>query len=154
MQSGRATELADLAQRVEEDGFAIVPSCLDDETLERLSAHFADDKHALRNLLSMQIVRELAASVTVRALLNGILGPNCFAVKGIFFNKTQESNWKVAWHQDLTIAVQGRCEIDGFGPWTVKAGITHVQPPAEIMSRILAVSYIWTRAGRRMGHCA
>ena len=87
----------------------------------------------------MPIVRELAASVTVRALVGGILGPKCFAVKGIFFNKTQESNWKVAWHQDLTSAVKGRCEIDGFGPWTVKVGIPHVQPPAEIMSRILAL---------------
>jgi Phytanoyl-CoA dioxygenase (PhyH) len=139
MQSGKAIGLTDVAPEVRGRGFAIVLSCLDDETLERLSAHFADGEHALRNLLSMPIVRELAASVTVRALAGEVLGPNCFAVKGIFFNKTQESNWKVAWHQDLTIAVQQRREVDGFGPWTVKAGVTHVQPPAEIMSRILAV---------------
>jgi ectoine hydroxylase-related dioxygenase (phytanoyl-CoA dioxygenase family) len=135
----KVPNLTDLAQRVEDHGFAIVPSCLDHETLERLSAHFGDGKHALRDLLSMPVVRELAASEPVRALADGLLGPNCFAVKGTLFNKTQESNWKVAWHQDLTIIVQERREIDGFGPWTVKAGIPHVQPPAEIMSRILAV---------------
>jgi hypothetical protein len=55
------------------------------------------------------------------------------------FNKTEESNWKVTWYRDLTIAVRERCEVDGFGPWTMKAGVLHVQPPAEIMSRILAV---------------
>jgi hypothetical protein len=65
----KATQPIDLAQRVEEDGFAIVPSCLDDETLERLSAHFADGEYALRNLLSMPNVRELAASATIRALV-------------------------------------------------------------------------------------
>jgi len=60
-------------------------------------------------------------------------------VRGIFFNKTKQSNWKVAWQQDLTIAVRERREVGGFGPWSKKAGVLHVQPPAEIMGRILAI---------------
>ena len=32
-----------------------------------------------------------------------------------------------------------RVDIDRFGPWTMKAGVLHVQPPAEIMSHILAI---------------
>lgn len=64
------------------------------------------------------------------------VGWNCFAVKGTFFNKTQESNWKVAWHQDLTILVRERREVHGFGPWTVKAGIVHVQPPASVVGSL------------------
>jgi ectoine hydroxylase-related dioxygenase (phytanoyl-CoA dioxygenase family) len=87
----------------------------------------------------VKMVRELATSQPVREIVESILGPKCFAVRGILFNKTQESNWKVAWHQDLTIAVHERREADGFGPWSKKAGITHVQPPAEIMSRMLAI---------------
>jgi ectoine hydroxylase-related dioxygenase (phytanoyl-CoA dioxygenase family) len=43
------------------------------------------------------------------------------------------------WHQDLTIAVRERRDVDGFGSWTVKAGVLHVQPPADIMSGILAI---------------
>lgn len=35
--------------------------------------------------------------------------------------------------------VRERREVQGFGPWTVKAGIVHVQPPAEVLSRILAI---------------
>ena len=30
-------------------------------------------------------------------------------------------------------------EVSGFGPWTMKAGILHVQPPPEIMSGLLAI---------------
>ena len=67
------------------------------------------------------------------------LGQGASLLGGILFNKTQSSNWKVTWHQDLTIAVRERREVDGFGPWTMKAGILHVQPPAEIMSRMLAI---------------
>jgi hypothetical protein len=48
MQPGKAAGLTDVAPDVREHGFAIVPSCLDDETLERLAAHFAAGKHALR----------------------------------------------------------------------------------------------------------
>ncbi len=129
----------DLVRKVEEEGFASVPSCLDDETLGRLCAHFDDNKYPQRSLLSVPIVREVAVSNPVRALLGAVLGPKCFAVRGIFFNKTRESNWKVVWHQDLTVAVRERREVYGFGPWTIKAGIVHVQPPADIMSRVLAV---------------
>jgi hypothetical protein len=50
------------------------------------------------------------------------LGPKCFAVRGIFFDKTRSSNWKVVWHQDLTIAVRERRDLDGFTAWTMKAG--------------------------------
>jgi ectoine hydroxylase-related dioxygenase (phytanoyl-CoA dioxygenase family) len=108
-------------------------------TVERLRYHLDETRHAQRNLLSLPAVRELAKSESVREIVNAILGQNCFAVKGILFNKTQESNWKVVWHQDLTIAVRERREVGGFGPWTQKVGIQHVQPPPEIMSRILAL---------------
>jgi ectoine hydroxylase-related dioxygenase (phytanoyl-CoA dioxygenase family) len=71
--------------------------------------------------------------------MEAILGPECLAVRGIFFNKTRSSNWKVVWHQDVTIAVREHKDVDGFGPWTMKAGVLHVQPPPEVLSGILAI---------------
>jgi ectoine hydroxylase-related dioxygenase (phytanoyl-CoA dioxygenase family) len=133
------TYKADLAHIVEAEGFAIVPSCLDEGTVQRVGAELGEFSYSKRNLLALPIVRELAASVAVRTLAEEVLGKRCFAVKGTFFNKTQESNWKVAWHQDLTIMVRERKEVAGFGPWTVKEGIAHVQPTAEVQSRILAI---------------
>lgn len=47
--------------------------------------------------------------------------------------------------------VQERREVRGFGPWTVKAGIVHVQPPAEVLSRILAVRLHLDESGEENG---
>jgi len=125
--------------QVDNDGFAIVPACLDEATVESLSKEFNDSRYAERNLLSIPSVKALAKSRAVRDIMEIVLGPRCFAMRGIFFNKTRSSNWKVVWHQDLTIAVRERRDCDGFGPWTVKAGVVHVQPPAEVMAGILAI---------------
>lgn len=141
----------DVIGKVEEDGFAVIPTCLENETVVRLSAHFTETTYAKRNLLALQVVRKLAASIPVRTIAEAVLGKHCFAVKGTFFDKTQDSNWKVAWHQELTIMVQERREVHGFGPWTVKAGIVHVQPPAEVLSRILAVRLHLDESGEENG---
>lgn len=60
-------------------------------------------------------------------------------MRGILFNKTPASNWKVVWHQDRTIAVREHRDIAGFGPWTMKADVLHVQPPARTMAGMLAI---------------
>jgi ectoine hydroxylase-related dioxygenase (phytanoyl-CoA dioxygenase family) len=134
-----ASTASALKPLVEQDGFAVVSACLDEATVARLCKQFDDTRYPQRNLLSVPSIQELATSRPVREILETVLGPKCFAVRGIFFNKTRTSNWKVVWHQDLTIAVRERKDSDGFGPWTMKAGILHVQPPAEVMSRILAI---------------
>jgi ectoine hydroxylase-related dioxygenase (phytanoyl-CoA dioxygenase family) len=84
-------------------------------------------------------VRELAAHSAVRGWPAAVLGPACFAVRAILFDKTPAANWRVAWHQDLTIPTRRQLEAAGFGPWSLKAGIPHVQPPAAILERMLTV---------------
>lgn len=61
------------------------------------------------------------------------------AVRGLLFNKVAEANWAVPWHQDLTIAVRERREAPGFARWSLKDGVVHVQPPNEVIARMLAV---------------
>src|ERR1700730_9254260 len=129
----------DFKTQVQRDGFAVIPACLDETTLESLSTEFDDSHHPERNLLSIQSIQALATSSSVREIMEAILGPECFAFRGIFFNKTRTSNWKVASHQDLTIAVHERKNVEGFGPWTMKAGVLHVQPLCEVMAGMLAI---------------
>lgn len=128
-----------IAQSVEESGFAIVSQCLSEQMVERLRAEVGNTKHAQRNLLDIPIMREVAVSGAVRQLVAACLGKECFAVRGILFNKTTDSNWKVAWHQDRTIAVRERKDVRAFGPWSVKAGVPSVQPQAAVMAKMLAV---------------
>lgn len=129
----------ELACAIERDGFAILSSCLDESLVIRLLGTLDDTRCGRRNLLREPLVRELAQSEEIRRVIAPVLGPNCFAIKGILFNKTQKSNWKVPWHQDLTITVKNRVEVEGFGPWSIKGGVVNVQPRTDVLDRILAI---------------
>jgi ectoine hydroxylase-related dioxygenase (phytanoyl-CoA dioxygenase family) len=94
----------------------------------------------VRNLLDeSKEVQDLASSEEIRALLEPLMGADFFPVRGILFDKIPDANWKVPWHQDLTIAVQERVDVEGFGPWSVKADVIHVQPPTTILEKMLTV---------------
>jgi len=69
----------------------------------------------------------------LQAVITGLFGEAYFVVKSIYFDKPAETNWFVAWHQDLTISVDKKIEAEGFGPWTVKHNQFGVQPPAGIL---------------------
>ena len=58
-------------------------------------------------------------------------------IRAILFNKTPENNWLVSWHQDKTIAVSDKFEKAGWGPWTLKAGVHHVQPPIKVLNNMV-----------------
>ena len=133
------SHIEEVAEAVERDGIAIVENSLNEPTVNRLCESLDDTQYGQRNLLKESVVQELARSREVRSLVASVLGPNCFAVKGILFNKTQKSNWKVPWHQDLTIAVQNRAEVEGFGLWTIKSGVVNVQPPDDVLRGILSI---------------
>jgi ectoine hydroxylase-related dioxygenase (phytanoyl-CoA dioxygenase family) len=92
-----------------------------------------------RNLLDEPRIAALAAAPTLRQFAAAILGDSCVAVRAIFFDKTPQANWKVVWHQDLTVATQQRVEVPDYGPWTEKGGVPHVQPPTNILEHMLAV---------------
>ena len=54
-------------------------------------------------------------------------------MKSIYFDKPAGSNWFVSYHQDLTISVNAKIDLGGFGPWTVKQDQYAVQPPLQIL---------------------
>lgn len=94
---------------------------------------------ALRNLLEIPEIADLANSTSIHALVRLALGGVCFPVRGILFDKIPEANWKVPWHQDVTIAVREKIETSGFGPWSTKAGVLNVQPPASVLEKMISI---------------
>lgn len=58
-------------------------------------------------------------------------------VRVILFDKTPDNNWLVAWHQDKTICVSEREEIAGWGLWTLKDGVHHVQPSLDVLNQMV-----------------
>ena len=136
----------DVASAVDSEGWAVTQPVLPQLVLDRLIEELApiaaerSRRGGIRNLLEQSgAVRRLAASREVREVAETVLGPQCFAVRAILFDKTPAANWKVLWHQDLTIAVRRRVTMAGFDVWSEKAGIPHVHAPAEILERMLAV---------------
>ena len=125
-------------EELERNGFAIVHDFCDSQSRVEFELTFKSLRPE-RNVLSYPSVRSFVSSRAVSELLSGILGPSAFAVRAIFFEKSSEANWKVAWHQDLSIAVKAKHEVIGFGPWSEKKGVTHVQPPAELMAKMVSL---------------
>jgi ectoine hydroxylase-related dioxygenase (phytanoyl-CoA dioxygenase family) len=127
---------------IADQGFAIGPSGLSSTELDNLQTLFAEAGHGQRNLLALPAIRALAASPNLRNPVTQILGPQAQPVRGLFFDKTADANWKVTWHQDLTIAIADRPPAfsdQAYGPWSIKAGIAHVQPPIAILEQLLTV---------------
>ena len=136
-------------------GFVIVDRCLSQETVNWLIQHIelarsqteaseavanSSGVYALRNLTDVvPELAELISSPEIANIVAPVLGPDAFMVRSTLFDKTEGANWGVFWHQDLSIAVKERHEMAGFHAWTRKAGVPCVQPPADIMSRLLAV---------------
>jgi ectoine hydroxylase-related dioxygenase (phytanoyl-CoA dioxygenase family) len=146
-----------LGDHLRDAGWAItapvVPPAILDSLTHELTPLLATDsaRGGLRHLLDIPSVRALARSAPVRTVAEAVLGPDCFAVRGILFDKTPDANWKVIWHQDLTIAVRERRDMPGFGPWTVKDGVPHVQPTVDILERMLAVRVHLDDCGMKNG---
>ena len=127
------------------DGFSMVENFLPEQEVAEL-VNFAEQnlstnghRGGVRNLLHFLRMRSLAESGAMRALVETILGSKARAVRGIFFDKTEGANWKVPWHQDVTIAVSQKVQAEGYGAWSIKAGVLHVQPPASVLECVVSV---------------
>lgn len=139
---------------INENGFGILRNVLDAETVSHLTNESAtltlsnsvrrknESIYGVRNLLNLSpTIREFSNGANVRKIVENILGRNAKVVRAIFFDKTADANWKVPWHQDLTIAVKEKRETKGFSAWTRKADIQHVQPPVEILEKMLTLRF-------------
>ena len=105
--------MADPAEGVRRDGFAVIADVISLEDVALLIA--AVDRagpldavlrreeavYGMRDLLrAIPEVRQLAGSRPLMDLVERVLGPNAFAVRGLLFDKTAVANWGVPWHQD------------------------------------------------------
>lgn len=130
-----------------ENGYAVIEGMLDDRFIDRLS-HFLGNLGGLRHSKAAGVrnlfercpdLKTLVQYDVIRQTIAGLLGDSAFAVRAILFDKTPDTYWYVTWHQDTTIAVQARHDVQGYGPWSKKMGIHHVRPPAEVLRRMVTL---------------
>jgi ectoine hydroxylase-related dioxygenase (phytanoyl-CoA dioxygenase family) len=133
-------------QKVSTLGFTVIEDIYATEEIEEILSEInkadinkstfrkTDDLFAIRQFLKeIPEVQKLIFNDRLKAVISTLFGSDYFAVKSIYFDKPEKSNWFVAWHQDLTISVDKKTELPGYGPWTVKQDQFAVQPPLHIL---------------------
>jgi ectoine hydroxylase-related dioxygenase (phytanoyl-CoA dioxygenase family) len=125
-----------------EHGAAIQRNALSLAQLRSVETTVADLPHGQAGirLHGIEPLRSLlCASGPVGQLAATVLGPQCRPVRAILFDKTAAANWSLPWHQDRTIAVCERRDVAGYGPWSRKAGMIHVEPPADVLAGMVTL---------------
>ncbi|WP_188815442.1 phytanoyl-CoA dioxygenase family protein [Hymenobacter cavernae] len=147
-----ADDLAGAATQLATQGCAVLPEVFSLSEVEQLlrtisaaeatSSNFrrTQDLFAIRNLLSeIPNLQALLFTPKLRQLLATLFPTTPHLTKAIYFDKPAQSNWLVAWHQDLMISVNERLSAPEFGPWTDKKGDISVQPPRAISEGICTI---------------
>ena len=145
-------EIAKYKQALLENGFSIVNNvysaqeirsiltAVDNADTSNDTFRKTNDLFAIRQFLKeIPTVVDLIFTDKLKTLIKEIMGDNCFVVKSIYFDKPETSNWYVAYHQDLTISVDKKLELENFGPWTTKQNQFAVQPPIAFLENISTI---------------
>jgi hypothetical protein len=128
--------------RFEDDGAQIFPGALDPHaclSIERAVADLRRDVPGVRIGSAPALRGMLAVDGPVGRIAGSVLGRDARPVRAVLFDKTAARNWALGWHQDRTIVVEQRGAVDGFGPWTVKAGFVQVEPPFALLERMVTI---------------
>jgi len=139
-------EIAKYKQNLLENGFSTIENIYSTDEIKSILAAInqtdtsndrfrkTNDLFAIRQFLKeIPSVVDLVFTDKLKTLIKEVMGDNFFVVKSIYFDKPESSNWYVAYHQDLTISVDQKLELQNFGPWTTKQNQFAVQPPIAFL---------------------
>lgn len=139
-------------EELKETGFTTVESIYSDTEIEQIImaiSHADSNKETFRKSNDLFAIRQFLKEIPevanyifnhkLKKIISEYFGTNSFVVKSIYFDKPETSNWYVAYHQDLTISVNQKIEIENFGPWTIKQNQFAVQPPIEFLENMYTI---------------
>ncbi len=129
---------------INKTGFEIIDNALAneqvDELLQGIESVGLIQASGIRHIQNKSAaVKQFCQSPQIVHLAERYLQGQAHLVRAIFFNKTPSNNWLVTWHQDKTVAVSDYFEAPGWGPWSEKEGVLHVQPPLEVLERMITL---------------
>ena len=137
---------------LEEKGYALLENCYSSHEIQKIinciqgidqkgsSFLKSKDVFAIRQLFKViPQLKDLVFNQKLNTLLSKFYPSNYFLTKAIYFDKPSTSNWFVPYHQDLSVSVNQKVELDGYTNWTSKKGQFGVQPPIEILARTITL---------------
>ncbi len=135
-----------MKELISTEGFAIINKVYTDKEVNDLLKLIAmadsanenfrqsNDLFAIRRFFKeIPLSQKIVFNEKLLQIKSELFGSAFFVVKSIYFDKPANSNWFVSYHQDLTIAVDKKHLVAGYGPWTTKQNQFAVQPPVEIL---------------------
>jgi len=129
---------------IEEMGFGIVPNLFSPENVNQLLTELKAScrqrsRAGMRHALGIQPVAAFARQQRMLELARRVLGTDAFPFRATLFDKSPDSNWLVVWHQDTALPLLEKSEANGWGPWSVKEGISYAHAPATVLQQVLAL---------------
>jgi len=137
---------------LEEKGFSIINNIYTSEEIIEMGIMLdsidtsksvfrkSEDLFAIRQFLKeVPQIKKRIFNNRFKNVLNTIAGGDYFLVKSIYFDKPEKSNWFVSYHQDLTISVDSKQNIEDFNHWTSKHNQFAVQPTIDIIENIITL---------------
>jgi ectoine hydroxylase-related dioxygenase (phytanoyl-CoA dioxygenase family) len=120
-----------------QQGFTFIRQAISPDQLKDLRQIFSklEKKSGIRNLSQKfpDALNFIENKCIQEVIQNGKL------VRSLLFDKHSQRNWQVDFHQDLTIAVKEKHELDDFGPWTVKEDVHSVQAPDSMLNQMISL---------------
>jgi len=123
-------------------GYFVIPGVIDAVLNRRLGAFvaaFANDSAGSRRLLDESWCTYLAGALRGDTRIRSLLPRDVVAVQCTLFDKSPTKNWLVSLHQDLSIPVKARVDSPECSGWSEKEGQVYVQPPVNVLERLVAV---------------
>lgn len=133
-----------ICAQVARDGYAIVPAVIASDEIEELMIRLNNsDLHrsraGVRHLLSHPAIASLASDSRLLEIAQSVLGKDAFPFRATLFDKSPDANWLITWHQDTALPLREKHEIPGWGPWSLKEGVTYAHAPARVLEKVVAL---------------
>ncbi len=131
--------------KYEKNGFYFIREAISPKDIESLKNELSIfdneiNNYGIRDLFNkVPVIRKMATSDPLINIAKAILGEGAQPVRSVYFDKVPNANWNVAWHQDTSIALKEKHEVEGFSPWSEKQGIIHTEPPEVYLKNMLTL---------------
>jgi hypothetical protein len=141
------SSLQNILKKVEYKGFAILNSVFGRKEINLMRGTIHnyqkenpyEEPHAIRNLFGkIPALQKIVFNSNLLTII-GRINQNLFLTKAIYFDKSPDTNWYVTWHQDATINVKAKVDVEGFSGWTTKEGFYGVCPPEEVLRKTITI---------------
>ncbi len=149
---------------LEENGYSVLADLYSDNEISQILACIENaeqdgnsfmktkDLFAIRQLIkNVPELSDLLFNKKLTELISNLSESEYFLTKAIYFDKPSKSNWFVAYHQDLSITVDKKADLENYVNWTFKKGQHGVQPPIKILQDTITIRIHLDKADKNNG---